>query len=440
MRAALADAGINAGSVIGLAADTTNCSVVMLDEQGLALRPALIWMDVRSARQSERIAATGSPELVVNNNGRGPVSAEWMLPKCLWLKENEPARYAAAHSICEYQDFLNLRLTGRLCASINNTRIRWHFSEDGPPSDLLAALNARELLEKWPGDVLSLGQRVGVLTTGAAAHLGLAPGTPVYQGGADAQIGVIGLGVTAPGDMALITGSSHLLLGLSANAIHGDGFWGTYASALLPGLHVVEGGLTSTGSVISWFQRQFCGDTGLAALDAEAALVAPGSEGVVALDHFQGNRTPHTDPHSRGALVGLSLSHTRAHVYRALMESIAMGTRLILDSLADGGYDIGDLVLCGGASQSPLWLQIHADVMGRPLHLPRVSDAPTLGCAILAAAGAGEYDSIEQAATAMVHRQSVIEPDPQTHTAYAAPYARYQALYRAQRQVLGTQA
>ena len=247
---------------------------------------------------------------------------------------------------------MNFHLTGRMVACLNNASVRWHYSTDrgGWPVGLLGALGLEGLLAKWPKEVLApggwlgparssavthecrmsasawktgapessqlfppphpAGEVVGGLTAAAAAHLGLLEGLPVAQGGADAFIGMIGLGVLEAGQMALLTGSSHLHLGLTDRKFHGAGIWGTYTDALLPGLSIVEGGQTSTGSVAAWFRR-LVGEGDYAALGEEAAAVPPGCEGVVALDHFQGNRTPHTDALSRGAVTGLTLKHGR---------------------------------------------------------------------------------------------------------------------------------
>ncbi|GFR48094.1 hypothetical protein Agub_g9774 [Astrephomene gubernaculifera] len=399
-------------------------------------------MDMRSADQAARVAALQDAALRVNSGGSPPrVSAEWMLPKALWLAEREPHLYDTAATICEYQDFLNLRLTGVRCGAANNMAVRWHCStQQGPPLSLLSQLGLSSLAAKWPTSSSSSsssapllpGQLVGGLTPAAAAHLGLLPGTPVAQGGADAFIGMLGLGVVAPGQMALLTGSSHLQLGVVGSELHGPGFFGTYRDAVLPGCHVIEGGQTSTGSVLAWFRRTCCAPgTPYSELDAEAAAVPPGCEGLTALDHFQGNRTPHTDALSRGVLAGLTLKHGRGHVFRALMESVAAGTAVILRTMRAAGYTPECITLAGGAARSELWLQIHADMTGLPLRLTRCADAPMLGCAILAAVAAGMYDSVPSAAAAMVAVEREVRPDPAAVAAYRAPLARYAALYPA---------
>jgi ribulose kinase len=147
---------------------------------------------------------------------------------------------------------------------------------------------------------------------GGRGHLGLREGMLVVQGGSDAFIGVIGLGVTKPGEMALITGSSHLHIGIADRVVHKPGVWGTYMDGVYPGKPIIEGGQTSTGSVIAWFKRHFAEHTSWETLNAGAAAVPPGAEGLLVLDHFQGNRTPYTDALSRGAITGLTLKHTPA--------------------------------------------------------------------------------------------------------------------------------
>ena len=430
VRKAISDSGISVDQIAAMTVDTTCCSVVPLDDSGNPVRPALIWMDVRSAEQAEQMVATEDDALRINSNGSGPVSAEWMIPKALWIKQNEPENFDRAVTICEYQDYINLHLTGRLGASINNVSTRWHcdYSREGVPKSLLEKLDLGELAEKWPQDVFRLGELVGGLTPRAAEHLGLNTDLPVVQGGADAQIGMIGLGVVKPGNLALITGSSHLHLGLSEKPFHGTGIWGTYADALLPGLHTVEGGQTSTGSVINWLKNLF-GEPNYEALNRDASKLPPGSENLIVQEHFQGNRTPHTDPKSRGAFHGLTLKHGREHLFRAAIEGVAFGSELILESMRTNGFFPESIVVSGGATRSELWLQIHSDVSNLPLTLTKNPDAPLLGCAILATVGAGIYEDIPTAVEQMVQIDRVIEPNSQVHAEYQPFYESYKASY-----------
>ncbi|GAX74637.1 hypothetical protein CEUSTIGMA_g2085.t1 [Chlamydomonas eustigma] len=426
-------AGFSKEHILAVCVDTTCCTVVALDAERVPLRPALLWMDMRSADQAAAVAATGDIALKVNGDGQSPVSAEWMVPKSLWLKQNEPEVWDKAVTICEYQDYINFRLTDRMCASVNNASVRWHYSTArGWPSSLLKSLGISELLSKWPQELLAPGEAVGKLHSDAAHHLGLLEGTLLAQGGADAFIGMLGLGVVKPGQLALLTGSSHLQLGIASSEMHGQGIFGTYPDAVLPGAHVVEGGQTSTGSIVNWFKRVILDSTvEYGVLDREASAVPIGCEGLSCLDHFQGNRTPHTDALSRGALVGLTLKHSRGHVFRCLMEGIAFGTRLILETMSAQSYCPESIAIAGGATKSLLWLQIHADVCNVPFVLTKDIEAPMLGCAILASVCAGVYPNVPTAANAMVQVDVVIQPNAQAHALYQQPYEQYKGLYTA---------
>ena len=350
-----------------------------------------------------------------------------VIPKALWLADNEPATFAGAATICEFQDYLNYHLTGRMVASITNASVRWHYGAagDGYAASLVDRLDIGALRDKWPGEVLPLGAVIDGLTPATAEHLGLNAGTPVAQGGSDAFIGMIGLGVVRPGQLAFVTGSSHLHLGVSALPFDGRGIWGTYKDAVIPGRHIVEGGQTSTGSVVNWFKGLLDPAMSYERLNAEAAKLPPGAEGLVVLDHFQGNRTPHTDANARGVISGLTLKHGPAHIFRAVIKGIACGTELILETMRGAGFAPSDVVICGGATRSDLWLRIHADVSGIPLVRTAVADAPALGSAMLAAIGAGLYDDMATAADAMVKTVHTVEPNAEAHAAYAEVYQAY---------------
>jgi ribulose kinase len=432
-RACLAEAGLSGDQIEAMAYATTCCTVVALDKAGKPLRPALLWMDVRADQEAEAVLATGDARLRLNSDGAGPVSAEWMIPKALWIKRNEPQVYDAAATICEYQDYLTLRLTGVRCASLNNVGLRWHYAnrEGGWAESLVSKLGMPDLVDKWPSRVATPGEVVDHLTPDAAEALGLTPKTKLVQGGADALIGMIGLGVSKPGQLCLITGSSHLQFGVTEQPFHAPGMWGAYADIVYPDRYIIEGGQTSTGSIINWLKRFVGGELDFDEMNRKAAALPPGSEGVIVQDHFQGNRTPYTDAQSRGAITGLTLAHEPHHVFRAIMEGISMGTRAILDAFSKGGYEGKEMVAGGGATNSDLFMQIHADTAGIPVRIPASTDGPTLGSAILAAHGAGHFATIDEGIDAMVKPGRVIEPNPKAVQDYEAIYRRYLALYPA---------
>jgi ribulose-phosphate 3-epimerase len=413
-------------------------------------------MDQRAARQALEVMERchGDPYLSINSGGQGPLSAEWMIPKCLWMCEKEPEIWTKAAIVCEYQDYINFRLTGSVVASSCNAATRWHWNGDeciqqqesmsgnnphpGRPVSLYEKLGIPELADKLPQRCLPPGSKIGMTTPEATDHLGLEDPVPVVQGGADAFVGMVGLGCIRPGQMCLITGSSHLHCVVTDKAGAAPGTWGAYTGAPLPGLKFAEGGQSSTGSLLRWARDKILtagcggGDAGVGVdvdrgtppapsysdLDAEAGEVPPGSDGLVALETFQGSRTPVTDPMARGAFVGLTLSHTRAHLWRSLLEAVCYGTRACVGALEEAGHPCREIVMAGGATRSPLWLQLHADVTGKTVVVCENSDAPLLGSAVLAAVGVGLHGSVPDAVAAMVRVARRIEPDPKASAAY----------------------
>lgn len=442
VRGAVRDSGADPADIRGLSVACTSCSVVVTDANGKPLRPALIWMDVRAAAQAQRIAATGDPAL--KYSGYETASAEWLLSKVLWLAEHEPATYEQAVHVLEYTDWLGFRLTGEWASSINTAAIRGYYDRNagGWPASLFAAVGLPDLVDKVPQRIVDLGDLLGGLTAEAAEQLGLPVGLPVAEGGADAFVGMVGLDVLAPGRAALITGSSHLTLAQSATPSYRRGMFGAYTDAVVPGQYTLEGGQVSTGSVLRWFRdlasgAHFHPDAAtpevFETLRREAAELPPGSEGVMVLDFWQGNRTPYTDAEARGMIWGLSLGHGPAHVYRAIIEAVCFGTENILRTFADCGHRVTDIVACGGAVNSDLWMQIHADVSNVPIAIPRVPEAVTLGSAVLASVAGGVHSSVTEAARAMVRIDRVVEPRPGASDDYAFFFNTYLASYQAMR-------
>ena len=311
----------------------------------------------------------------------------------------------------------------------------------GWPRDFYEHVGVGDVFTKLPERLVYVGELVGTLSGSAAAHLGLRAGTPVGQGATDASAGVIGLGVVQPGKAVLITGSSHALFGQAPAAVHGAGFWGSYTDAIVRGQYTVEAGQVSTGSVMKWFRDELARDAAAQAardgvsayetLNAEAADIPVGSDGLIVNEYFQGNRTPYTDAKARGLVWGLTLAHTRAHLYHAIQEGICYGTAHNLRTMASAGFRATEMVVSGGMTQSRALVQLHADVTGVPVKLTEVTDGPALGSAMCAAVAAGVYPDLPAAAGAMVHEVESLLPDPARHEAYRFYVDAYCAGYPA---------
>jgi ribulose kinase len=315
----------------------------------------------------------------------------------------------------------------------------------GWPADFLRAARAEKLATKWPAEVLPVGRPLGPILPAVARQVGLPPETIVAQGGIDAHAGEIALGAVGPGDLALILGSSTCHMAQSPTPVFAN-IWGPYPDALVEGMFTLEGGQTATGSILQWLVERFGseavaqaksrGQDVYAYLDCLAEPIPAGSEGLLVLDYFQGNRTPYKDPLARGTVIGLTLKHTLAHLYRAVVEGICFGTRQILDDMTKHGFRLERIYAGGGGAKSRLWTQVQADVLGRPIHLPRDKETMALGAAIWAGLGAGVFTSYQEAIGRLVHIERAVAPQAARREAYEALYRQYVDLYPAARSTM----
>ena len=438
-RKAIVTSGIAPDSIKGMSVDTTCCTVLLSGEDMIPLRRPILWMDVRASEQAKRISASGHDAL--KYNGYGMVSAECLPAKALWIKENEPELWNKATRFYECTDWLMYKLTGEYTASINCASARWYYNshEGGYPIDFYEKIGLEDLAQKLPERVVQMGDFVGGLTGNAAEELGLKAGIPVGEGGADAFVGVIGLNAVQPGKLTLITGSSHLHIAQTENAVYNKGMWGSYPDCIVKGLQMVEGGQTSTGSIIEWFVKKLCGEVKKQAeeegtnvyevLNREAEKLPIGADGLLALDFFQGNRTPYVDPDVRGMFYGLSLNHTPVHMYRAIIEGICYGTETIMEVIRKSGFALNEIVVSGGAVKSRFWLQTHADVSNMRITVPKVTEGPCLGAAILGAVAGGVYPDIQTAAENMTSVDYYVEPNIERHREYQFYFEKYKEFY-----------
>lgn len=429
IKAALKISGIKPDDVIGIGLDATCCTPVFFDKNNRPTRNPILWMDMRSAKEAEFIESID--DFARRYNGYGKVSAEWFPCKNLWVKKNQPEVYKRSEIIAEYTDWITFELTGQWTLGINTTSVRGYYDNrnGGFPKGFYKKIGLEDIFEKLPERVLKLGEVAGGLNKKIAVETGLSEGIPVAQGGADAFVAVIGLNALKTGQLAYITGSSHLLIGTSDKEFHANGLFGTYPDAIIDDNYVIEGGQTSTGSVLKWFKENFI-SSGIEIeskkqnlsiydyMNNQAEKVPVGSEGIIVLEHWQGSRTPFIDPYSRGIIRGLSLKHTPFHIYRAIMEGVAYGTEAILRVIKENKFEIKEIVACGGTTKSKLWLQIYSDVTVLPIKTTTTPEAAALGSAILGAVGAGRYNSIVEAASKMVKFKDVINPDMNNHNKY----------------------
>lgn len=414
-------------------------SSVFLDRAGTVVRPALLWCDGRTTAECVEITQRAGGEERLRDWVRNPALEGFTLPKVLWLRNHEPEAYGRVATLLLAKDFIRYRLTGVLASEPSDAsgtlmfdpaRLRW--------SDeiLRATAVPRALLP----DVGGSSEVLGRVTTQAARQTGLAEGTPVVGGGADNACGAAGVGVITPGEAVASWGTSGTVLAPTAQPFVDPGLRAHTFCHVVGGTWYVMGVVLSAGGAFAWYRdqlaRELVGTSGVdAKLDAEAASVPAGAEGVTFLPYLQGERTPHRDASARGAFLGLSLAHTRAHLTRAVLEGIAFALRDSLSILQDLGLSPNHLLLTGGGAKSPFIRRLQADVYGVPVSTVNREEGPAYGAALLAAVGAGAFPDLAAAARGTLTRGPSERPDSQAHRDYQAAYDRFRASYRAARPV-----
>lgn len=409
-RRALSDADVDDVDAVGVA--TTASSVVVLDEKGAPLRPALLWMDARASEESAFTATVDHPAMSFSG---GSDSAEWLVPKAMWLARNESDTFRAAAMIGESVDYLTYRLTGRWIGSRLNATCKWNYDhrETGVPGDLYDLLGIPALTEKLPQEILPVGDVAGELSSAAAADLGLRAGARVVVGGIDAHLALVALWGASANPVAVVAGTSNAFVAELDEPVFSPTIWGPYPGALTEGRWLVEGGQIAAGAALSWLSERILGVTRDRVRDliARAEAIAPAGHGLLVLDHFMGNRTPLRDPRLRGGVLGLSLGTTPEQLYRATVESVSFGTRQVLDSFGDVGVDTTDVFFTGGIRHNPLWAQTTADALGRPIGLVDGENLTTRALAILGDA-ATSGTPIAEVARRFTPSYRMVEPDP----------------------------
>ena len=411
---------ISAKNISAIACDTTSTSVVVCNLDGTPLIPCIIWMDVRATKEADEL---------LNKTGEF-YSPEWMPPKLAWLKRNHTEIYNAAEVLCEYQDWLTYMLTGEWCMNIN-TACNWGYSiKEGFSEKIYDALDIKDALNRFPTkEVFRPGEQIGTLTRSAAKHLGLIEGIPIAQGGIDSSIGLLGIGVNRPGIIGMITGSSNLAMALNERPLLNPTGSNNGPDNLIKGYYTDYVGQSASGSILSWFRNRFYPDSEYKELDELAKNVPIGSNGLILLDYFQGNKHPYHDGKARGMFYGLSLAHNGIDMYRAILEGVAFGTESILDTFREHGVDIKEMNVAGGSARSPLWMQIHADVSDIVINVPSDINAPNLGCAICCAVMLKDYPDLQSAVEKMVRYEKTYYPDKEAHEKYRKIYKLYKELY-----------
>jgi L-ribulokinase len=446
--AVLSEAGVPPEQVVGIGVDFTSCTVLPVTSDGTPLCKLDLWRERRHAwpklwkhhaaqpiaDRLNEVALERGDDFLSRYGGR--ISSEWYFPKLieLWLEDREV--YDAADEFIEATDWIVWWLTGKQVrqSATAGYKAMWSPEEGLPPTEFFetAYPGFSQPAEKLGDSFVPLGTRAGTLRSEVAARLGLPESVAVAVGNVDAMVAVPGAGVQEPGTFVIVIGTSICDLVVHPDETRLPGITGVVKDGVLPGLYGYEAGQTAVGDMLAWFVATVASDGGsYAELERAASEIAPGETGLVALDWFNGNRTILADADLSGAVLGLTLQSTREQIYRALLESIAFGSRRIMENFEEHGLELSEIVACGGiAERSPLMMQLLADTSGRQVHVPESSEVPARGAALFGALAAGAFDDIESAiaATRPKSMRSYL-PDGDAKRTYDRVYKIYRSLY-----------
>src|SRR5437660_9040547 len=413
---------------------------VLLDEHDEVLRPSIIWCDQRTSAQcvaiTEKIGATRLIDLTCN-----PAMTGFTLPKMLWVRELEPELWRQARSVLLPKDYVRLRLTGDKATDAADASGTLLFDVAGRKWSQ-AMLAATEIDEALLPRVYESPEVTGVVSSAGAEATGLRAGTPVVAGGGDQAAGAVGMGIVRPGTVSATIGTSGVVFAASDKpALDPKGRVHTFCHAV-PGRWHVMGVTQGAGLSLRWYRDQFGagnehGRDPYDRLTEEAAHAPAGSDGLLWAPYLMGERTPHLDPHACAALVGLTASHTRAPVVRAILEGVAFSLRDTLEIFKEMNVPVAQVRLGGGGARSKLWRQIQADIYGREVKTVQAEEGAAYGAALLAGVAAGAWPSVDAACDAVVRIASSIEPNSESMKLLDSQYEKFMKIYPAMREITG---
>jgi len=411
---------------------------VMLDREDKVVRPALIWCDVRTEAQTRELTEKIGGERIIQLTCNQAL-ANFTLTKFLWVRENEPENWKCVRSVMLPKDYVRFRMTGERSTDMADAsgtllldvaKRRWSpemlEAAEIDPAFLPALFESPDICAK-------------VSTEGEAAT-GLKSGTPVVAGAGDQAAGAVGMGIVAAGAVSATIGTSGVVFAATDRpALDPRGRLHTFCHAI-PGRWHVMGVTQAAGLSLRWFRDQFGaghedGRDAYERLSEEASRVPPGSDGLLWTPYLMGERTPHLDPRARAALIGLTASHTRAHVIRAIMEGVAFSLRDSFTIFREMKVPVSKIRLGGGGARSRLWRQIQADVYGYEVEIVEAEEGAAYGAAILAGIGAKTWPSVDSACASVVRVAERLSPDTGAVRVMNAAYAKYRRVYPASREI-----
>ncbi|MHA1594628.1 MAG: xylulokinase [Candidatus Baldrarchaeia archaeon] len=441
-REVLQRTGINPSDIAGISFDAQMINVIPVDEKGRPLRRSIIWLDARAGEESRELEEM-VPVILMAKEGLLPMtSAKDVMPKILWIKKHEPKIFEKARKFVDCKDYIIFKMTGEFhidwsCAFL--TGMFNLYTKDWY-DDILEYIGiTRENLPK----LAKTTDIVGTLTSEAAKELDLVEGIPIICGTGDIQATALGSGAVGIGEAHVYIGSSSWVCvhtSFDMYTLDAETGMGTILSGD-PSKLILTGEMESSGACYKWFKENLAAEERIEAekrnisvyriLDEEASKVPPGSDKLIFLPWMLGERAPLQDHTVRGGFINLSLRHTRAHMVRAILEGVAYHLRWIVDCMERLGFKIPQLNACGGGAMSPLWMQILADVINRPIRvIHKPLEGSSLGAAMIGAVGLGICKNFEEAADRFVKIEREYLPREENRAVYDELYEAFKEIYR----------
>ncbi len=430
IRAALEQAGIGGDEIAAVGLTGQMHGLVLLDDEGNVLRPAILWNDQRTQRQCDEIHARIGKERFIQITGNVALPG-FTAPKILWVKEHEPEVYARAKHILLPKDYIRYKLTGEYAMDKADGAgtVLFDLRSRDWSDEVLAAL---EIPRAWMPKTFEGTEFTGSVTEEAAQLTGLHVGTPVAAGGGDQAAGAVGVGAVEPGIVGLTVGTSGVVFATTPSAlIEPEGRLHAFCHAV-PGLWHFMGVMLSAAGSLQWYRDTLAPDVSFDELLKEAESIPAGSEGLQFLPYLSGERTPHPDPLARGAFIGLTVRHRRAHMTRAVLEGVAFGLKDSFTLIQNAGLgEITQVRASGGGAKGALWRQILASVLEAELVTVNTTEGAAYGAALLAGIGAGAWADVLSASLACIKITGSTQPDASQVDVYRQAYSIYQDLYPA---------
>jgi xylulokinase len=430
IRSVLEKASIGGERVAAVGLTGQMHGLVLLDAKGNVLRPAILWNDQRTQSQCDEIYQRIGRERFIQITGNVALTG-FTAPKILWVKENEPNVYAKAKHILLPKDYVRYKLTGEYAMD----------KADGAGTVLFnlksrdwsrEVLDALDIDASWMPPTSEGPEFTGRVNEEAASLTGLKVGTPIAAGGGDQAAGAVGVGAVEMGVVALTVGTSGVVFAPTSSAlIEPQGRLHAFCHAV-PGMWHFMGVMLSAAGSLQWYRDTLASNMDFDELLKEAESIPAGCEGLQFLPYLSGERTPHPDPLARGAFIGLTLRHTRAHMTRAVLEGVSFGLKDSFMLIQNAGLEkITQVRASGGGTKSALWRQILASTLEAELVTVNTTEGAAYGAALLAGVGAGAWSDVVSACDEAIKLSGSIMPDPAQVEAYRKAYPLYQELYPA---------